>query len=223
MMRNIFRFAMMDFRTINIYTKNLLLMPLLGIVLTIVLRSVNMLNTYLIVIAMMMTSYPFAIAEASRLNILYSTLPIMRRDVVAGRYLYALLSGLAVFALGAVASALLVLLMPGLGEVEGPAFNMVMLGVYVLVVSMQYPLYFGMDYTKSKSVAYLPMMVVFLGVTLLPTLNETMNLGIDNLEALLSGNAFSTPLAAGGIAVVILVVALASAWLSCILYSRRDL
>jgi ABC-type transport system involved in multi-copper enzyme maturation permease subunit len=222
MMRNVVKCAMLDARTIRSYLKNMVFMLGLGVVLSLVMKSPTLVMTYMVVILMMVSTYPFAVSESNQMAPLYGSLPMKRWHLVAGRYLYALVMGILATAFSMVMMPLVTRLIASPDAGDGTPFALLLLGLFLLVCALQYPIFFGLDYTKSKTFGMLPALVVFLGITLLPGLNKTLHL-VDT-HSLLSGDG------AGGLwglllgfAAAVLVFYALSAYLSFRLYNRRDL
>ena len=103
----------------------------------------------------------FSIGEKSHFDKLYGTLPIQRRQIVIGRYLFALLvlCGFAICSYG-------IFLLLGLihGEIqllEGFAFLCISTLIAVFFISVQFPVYFRFDYSKAAFMSVIPYLICF--------------------------------------------------------------
>jgi len=157
------RVARLDFLTIRQY----LGIRQLGffLLLAFVLCYMNGTSSFSIGILMMYglfyTAYPFAIGEKTKIDLLYASLPLQTRNLVFGRYLFALLinlgSGLIAF-LFTFATALVLrqdfVLEETVAAIVGCFF------LFTLVEAIQMPFYFKLGYTKAKLVVFLPLVVV---------------------------------------------------------------
>jgi len=118
-----------------------------------------------VVYAVLMASYPFAVADRYDLETLYAVLPLSRSALVLGRYLFAvtLFLGTVVVAAGLVLAVAEVR-----GDLPTPS-DLALLGaasfaVYALMVGVQYPMYTALGYMKARLVANLPFLVLFAGI-----------------------------------------------------------
>ncbi len=117
-------------------------------------------------------SYPFVVGEKSNMDVLYATLRLKRRSIVAGRYLFVL-----AFDLMAWAVALLISLLVNVvahratfDPMTSLATGLVLLIIFSLIQAIQLPLFFKLGYTKAKLLAYAPLfaipVIVFGGMAL---------------------------------------------------------
>ena len=155
-------FVKLDFLTIKPYltAKNIL-------ILLIVTGSLSLNNTAGAVIvgivmafALMYSSYPFAVGEKNGIDQLYLTLPMNKKNIVLGRYGFAvaldLLSGI-------VACGFLFVLQ----TIFRQTFNLqetlftalVLFVVYTFFQAIQLPIYFKLGYAKAKFLAYMPIAI----------------------------------------------------------------
>ena len=115
----------------------------------------------LMTFAAMFAIYPFAIGEKSNMDILYTTLSIQRNTVVLGRYVFALLLnlfvGLFTFAFSFV---VLTVLQKGMDMREALFTIAALFFMFSLIQALQLPMYFKLNYTKAKFVAFLPFAVL---------------------------------------------------------------
>lgn len=107
------------------------------------------------------TTYPFAIGEKAKTDLLYASLPLQKRNLVLGRYLFALFIHLGSAAIALVfaemASLLLgqdIILSESLAAIGGCFF------IFTLMASIQLPFYFKLGYTKAKRFVFLPIFLI---------------------------------------------------------------
>lgn len=103
----------------------------------------------------------FSIGENSNFDKLYGILPIQQRQIVIGRYLFSAL----VLTLFAIASYLIyVVLAMSQGSVNyaaGFAFLCVSMMIACFFISIQFPIYFKMEYSKAAFMSVVPYIVCF--------------------------------------------------------------
>ena len=179
-MNKVLKFAFLDFRLLKPYLKSLLTVPLIGIVMGIVSKSAMSMSVYFLTGLLLVISYPFTISEKNGLDMLYSTLPLDRKTVVRGRYLFVLILGIS----GIPASLLFSALLSGasgekfiLGETA--AMLLLMAGLLSAAAALQYPIYFKYGYTKGRFPALIPLLVIFLGFIAAPNIAVLLNYDLD--------------------------------------------
>ena len=106
-------------------------------------------------------AYPFAMGEKTKTDLLYLSLPLQKRNLVFGRYLFALLinlgSGVIALVFTRIASLLLnqeFILGETLATIGGCFF------LFTLMECIQLPFYFKLGYTKAKLVVFLPILII---------------------------------------------------------------
>jgi ABC-type transport system involved in multi-copper enzyme maturation permease subunit len=137
----------------------------LGYALAIVLGVVTRWPYTSVLIAMVIsaafTGFVFAVIERNKLDRLYGTLPLKRSELVLGRYLYALLFGLA----NVVAASLLTCV---ISVVTGKALVFLDLAAYLcaaflyfcLFTSIVFPVYFRFGFSKNYLLTNVPLYVL---------------------------------------------------------------
>ena len=223
-MNKISSFVRLDFYTLKPYKMSLLVLLALAITMTIGFQSLTTLCFYLMMCLIMIMVYPFSIGEANRLDTLYATLSLKRRNIVVGRYVFALCMEI-------LAVVLVLILSWGFSIFTTMEFIFPEILFYLCIasflfstiVSVQYPIYFKLGYNKAKFIAYVPLLLIFFGFILLP--NMLRNSGItqmgfdDFLKLLMTYKlaAYAVPVAVGHLLLGL------SCTLSCRLYERRDI
>ncbi|MDR2514034.1 MAG: ABC-2 transporter permease [Christensenellaceae bacterium] len=129
----------------------------------------------LAVLAAINAGLPFSLAERNKLDALYASLSISRKEVVLGRYGFSLIALLAALLAGA-AWSLLVWALAGLAGPAGEAFlprqgalgwaagyfgaALTLFALVGLVQFLQLPLYFKLGYTRARFLSYLPFLML---------------------------------------------------------------
>ena len=115
----------------------------------------------LMMAAFLFSNYPFLLSEKNNSDILYASLPLSSKNLVTGRYLYAI----SLFAALAVIAALLTSLCAPF--VTTPLAGKALLGTIVsffalfsILTFIQIPIFFKVDYGQAKMLAYVPILLV---------------------------------------------------------------
>jgi len=109
----------------------------------------------------MMCGIVFQVHEKNNLGKLYAVLPLRKSEMIAGRYLYALLLLCVNLGLGTLVS-LIVSRITGT-EIEWLSFWAVLaigFAYCCLIVSVGFPVYFRLEYQKAYAIANIPMLAV---------------------------------------------------------------
>ncbi|MGI6004270.1 MAG: ABC-2 transporter permease [Christensenellales bacterium] len=217
-MHNALKLAALDFRTVKPYLagKYLALMAACLLVVGFTLKEPAIFVSIMMLWGIMYCTYPFSIGEQGNLDTLYATLAVSRRDVVAGRYLYALGIGLLAMALAVISGILFALprQIP-----YGPDQALVQVGacmaVLVVLVSIQLPIYFKLGYAKAKMLAYLPMF----GFLLFVPFGDMLEKPLAGMMLWISQNTLGFALICSGACLGIFTL---SYTISARLYEKRD-
>mgnify|MGYP000911694830 CR=1 FL=1 len=214
----------LDFYTIKPYRRSLYLLLGLGFVIGFVFnKSVSTFSSVLMMGLVIITSYPFSIGDKYGLDIFYATLSVNRRDVVTGRYLFVIC--LELIGIGFV--SLMVWLLNRLFA-AGIPFSEVMLTLSVLIAvnsvmtAFQYPIFFRLGYARSKAYSYIPFVLVFVVIGMLPTIMKTFRWSVD--WAAVGQFLEAKPFLLIGVSAATGLLALAVSWLLSVkFYEERDL
>jgi len=168
-------------------------------------------------------SYPFSVGEKNGMDTLYATLPLKRRNVVMGRYVFVLCLEIIGMIFVLLLSVLLATVFRTDVNIMETLFSLCVLSaVFSLIVSLQYPIYFKLGYAKAKIYAYIPLLIIFLLIMLVAAaagrLAATSNL--DTIWAVISASPYLMYGLPIGIGLLLLVLSCA---LSCKLYEKRDI
>lgn len=186
-MRNILKCARLEIITFKPYLRSMLLMPALGAVMALAMSSPGVLGFYLLFGVMMTAAYPFNMTESSRLDFLRASLPISKKDEVLGRYAFILFFGLMALAAGILIVSLIQLFLPNGSSFLGTAFTLTAaFAAMLLMVALQYPLFYRFGYAKAKNFVAAPMIILLIICIQLP--NILQSLGVSpNFGSILNG------------------------------------
>lgn len=155
-------FIKLDFRTIKPYftLKNLLIWLFVFAIIGYGSSSAATLIGMFMMYGMIYVSYPFAVGDKNGIDTLYATLPLTKKNVVVGRYLFALclnlLSGTVAFLLSA---ASMVISGKSVNITEALVITAACFIIYTFLQAFQLPLFFKLGYAKAKFLSFLPFMV----------------------------------------------------------------
>jgi len=160
-------FIRLDFITVKPYltAKNLCIFVGVALIMLVVNNSAVGAIGLIMAFAALYASYPFAIGEKSNIDVLYTTLSIKRNTVVLGRYLFALtldiFAGLSTFVLS---FAVLEVMQQGIDVIETLVTIPILFLIFSVIQAVQLPIYFKLNYTKAKFLAYMPFVVLPLAI-----------------------------------------------------------
>ena len=187
-------FMRLDFITIKPYMtlKSMLILIGAAVVLGINNSASTIISGYMMMFAVMYSSYPFALGEKNNIDSLYATLPLNKRSIVLGRYGFVVAFDIVVGITAFVFSAVMDIAMQRpFDSITALLTITVLFAVCTFFQSIQLPIYFKLGYTKAKVAAYVPFMLVpliVLGIgwlveeqTLMNTLNNAFAWAADNM------------------------------------------
>lgn len=185
-MKKILSFVKLDFMTIRPYLtiKNLIVILAVATVLAVAGKSVITPMSMVIAFVTIYISYPFAVGEQNGIDPLYITLGLDRDTVVTGRYLWALAMNGAGLILAVVISfgLSLVLDIPIVWS-ETALIMLTIFLLFSLIQGMQLPIYFKLGYTRAKSFAYLPFIMV--SIIVIVVINLGKRIPVDKINRVL--------------------------------------
>jgi len=223
-MNRIAHFIYLDFYTINAYKRSLYLLILIGLVMGVIIGSVSSLPAIIMMGILVVVSTPFSVGEKNRLDTLYATLPLTRKSVVIGRYAFTFSMEVVGAIFGLLLSvALSVIFTIDLNVTEILSSLCIVLAVFSLVISLQYPLYFKLGYTKAQPFTYILFIIGILAtIVWSPGISENFALlsGLNTLWEGFSANPYLMYGLSVGIGFLFLAL---SCVLSCRLYQKRDI
>ena len=158
-MRNALQQVRLDIITVKPYLtiKNILLFTIVPAFLIFTTQALELPVMMVFMFCSLYVTYPFAVGDKNGIDTLYCTLPLTRRAVVTGRYLFALCTNLV--------ATLLALALAGAGRlilgasIQPMVFWGLLGGMWVwftLSNSFTLPFYFKIGYTQAKFLTYIP-------------------------------------------------------------------
>ncbi len=182
-MNEVLKVAKIDTIAIKPYLsmKNFIIFLAIALFMTISMKRADMFLYMSFFMTLMYQSYPFIVGESSGLERVYRMFGFDNRNVVRGRYLWVITSGLFVIILGLIISLLasFVLEKEGLKLQEYGLTVLVYYWILILIVSFQYPLMFKLEYSKARQFSTIPLFLTFMIIFLVGNF-----LGLNKVEEL---------------------------------------
>ena len=216
-------FVKLDFVTMKPYLtlKNMLIYVGLAVYMSVMSKNISSAFGVGMMLATMFVSYPFALAEKSNMDALYVTLGLDKKTVVKGRYIFSLLLNLCMVIATLVLSAITLTLTDSLGNLEEMWGALALSAIFLIVQSIQIPIFFKLAYTKAKFMSLLPFFLIaaFVSYFIMSAQSDGMPEATNDFVWAIVGNAW----AFGAMVVAILVVVvLVSYKLSIAFYKKRE-
>lgn len=165
-MTAVVRMAMLDLRSVRPYRTQGL--ALFAIVVLIDVRSpVVIMPALVVLVTAQIASYPFHVADKAGLETLYSVLPLPRRSVLYGHYVWALLSFVATACVGTALALLIarVQALPFAGATSAEVLA-ASWALFAVNVSVQFPLLIRFGYSQTSVLSTtLPLALIGVAVT----------------------------------------------------------
>lgn len=155
--------ARLDFLTIRQYLspRNLLFFAIIIFVLSFFNQNSSIAIGIVMMYALLYSAYPFAIGEKTKTDLLYLSLPLQKRNLVYGRYLFTLFLNLSSAVIALLFTRVVSVLLQQefiLGETLAATGSCFFL--FTLMECIQLPFYFKLGYTKAKLFVFLPILVI---------------------------------------------------------------
>lgn len=167
-MSDTLKIAQLDLRVVMPYRLQALIVLAIAPVLAFVTHDPRSVLPASVVYTSMLVGYPFAIGDKYDLPTLYGVLPIDRSRVVTGRYAFAFGIYVATAVVGlALTFAMAAALGVSITGTEVALLVTASLVLFVLVVALQFPLYFWLGYTKARVLGIVPFVVLFAAIVAL--------------------------------------------------------
>lgn len=152
---------MLDFYAMKPLTKFMFPFLLVPIILGVV-ADLGMSIMVTLTFIVFMLNVVFLITERSNFNKLYGILPIKKSANVLSRYLFSLIVIFTTAIISFVLFIILSVITKGTVNLEyGIQFLAISVFVAILFISIQYPFYFKLEYTKASIMSILPYIVCF--------------------------------------------------------------
>lgn len=154
-------FARLDYITIKPYLtlKNLLIFLFVFIFTGYGTGELAVPIVMLMMYSTIYASYPFAVGDKNGIDTLYVTLPIMKNNIVTGRYVFTLCLNLIMSIVAfAISGFLTAVSDKAYSWAETSAIVLSCFALFSIVEAIQLPIYFKLGYAKAKFLAYLPLL-----------------------------------------------------------------
>ena len=184
-MNDILKAARLDFFLVRQYLKSMLIILLYPMIIIVINKALLNGISFGICFLSMTSSYPFSISEKNGMNRLYGLLPVSRKSLVLGRYLYSCMVGLL-----SLTFFLLVcpLVLRALGTAVAPSEILLAaltgLLLFTVFTAFLLPGFYKYGSIKGRFFMFIPA-VVFIAIILLATFTRFDG---GTLEAVIDGN-----------------------------------
>lgn len=167
-MNDVFKVFKIDNISIRPYLskKNFLIFSIIILIVMIATKSAFTILYMLFFLMIMYQSYPFLLSEDYGLEMIYRMFGISNKDVVKGRYLWAIVNGIIVLLFGILISIIFSKFFKenDIDNLEFLSVAVTYYWIYLLMVSIQYPLMFKLDYKKARQYSIFPLLLIFVVV-----------------------------------------------------------
>ncbi len=209
-MTNLKNFIVLDYLTVKPYftIKNLLIFSFVALFLTTMSHDISSGIGVGLMIATLLLGYPFAIGEKSNLDALYTTLSIKKKEVVKGRFMFALIINICaiVFSNVLAVAGLYISRIGGFATdigVGGYAESLLILSlIFIFTQAVQIPFFFKLGYTKAKVLSIIPFIILMLGFMAFLNIKSINIWLVEGLESL-SIKGMIVPLAALSFVIIV--------------------
>lgn len=217
-MKDIKKIVKLDYISIKPYftLKNLIIMIFLYLVYFFVTSNPLTANSAILIFSIVYSSYPFLIGEEAGIDSLYRIFGIKSEKVVLGRYVFALVLFIFALLISIVFSTIFSFFVETADIREFLATSLAYLLVYLVFISLKYPLYFKFGYKKAKSISALTFALIGLLYFLVMALKDSLS----DLFIFMENNIFMTLLISLILVLVIFIISIKS---SQKFYKNRDL
>lgn len=161
-MNNVFKSVKLDHYILKPYYKMLIWLYLVATLVGFLTRLPELTIFVVMMITAPFIGAYFSVYEKNNLSKLYGILPIRRNEVVIGRYLYALLFGVATLIISALIAYILSLIHnTGLNSFEFIVFLSSSFFFFSLFVAVEFLVYFKFSFSKAYVITSLPFYLVY--------------------------------------------------------------
>lgn len=162
-MNNVIKMIKLDISLIKPYSKSLLIVFLVPLIVIIGTQDIISGLIFCMSIMAMTSSYTFSIAEKNDLNRLYGLLPVTKKDIVTGRYMFSALTGIVAVLSGLVMNvATLTSTKKSFSYQDMVIAVSVGLTLFTLFTAIQLPGFFKFGAIKGRFITFIPFLGMFL-------------------------------------------------------------
>lgn len=162
-MNNVIKMIKLDISLIKPYSKSLLIVFLVPLIVIFGTQDIISGVIFCMSIMAMTSSYTFSIAEKNDLNRLYGLLPVTKRDIVTGRYMFSALTGVIAVLFGVVINVVILTFTKKSFSYQDTVIAVsVGLMLYTLFTAIQLPGFFKFGAIKGRFITFIPFIGMFL-------------------------------------------------------------
>ncbi|EMS72136.1 ABC-2 transporter permease [Ruminiclostridium cellobioparum] len=162
-MNNVIKMIKLDISLIKPYSKSLLIVFLVPLIVIFGTQDIISGVIFCMSIMAMTSSYTFSIAEKNDLNRLYGLLPVTKRDIVTGRYMFSALTGVIAVLFGVVMNVVILTFTKKSFSYQDMVIAVsVGLMLYTLFTAIQLPGFFKFGAIKGRFITFIPFIGMFL-------------------------------------------------------------
>lgn len=162
-MSNIFKLIQLDKALLKPYYKYFLVIIIAPIVSTFSFRNIISCIVFAMTIMAMTSNYTFSVAEKNDLNRLYGLLPVSKKEIVTGRYLFTVLLGLVAILISVIFNSIVLTMIKVPFQTDEVIIGIgVGILLYSLFTAIQLPGFFKFGALKGKLFSFIPLIGLFL-------------------------------------------------------------
>ena len=218
-------FARLDYFTIKPYLtwKSILIFLAVIVFLAYGTSEAAMIVSMCMMYSVIFACYPFAVGDKNSLDTLYFTLPVTKKNIVIGRYLFTISLNLIMLVISYLISLIIItaLNVMSFDPIVNLLTALVCFALFTFIEAIQLPIYFKLGYTKAKFLAYIPLIAFPASVVAMTAIVDRDKLisTLTNVIAWMGNNIIITVLACLAVWLGIMFL---SMLLSLKFYAKRE-
>jgi hypothetical protein len=176
-MNSIFKVLKLDYCTVKTSSSKLIMIYFISILLGLLTQPI-MPIIMIMFFCVSFSGFPFSIIEKNNCERLYGILPIHKREIIIGRYLYGFISGIANLMISIILAYIIAIFSKQQINISILSLSITLaFCYYCFAISISYPIYYKIGFSKSYIFITLPLYILIL---LIVFLSEKTNL-IENI------------------------------------------
>ena len=188
-MSNIWKSAKLDFSLVKPYVKTICFTMVLPVVFAAINRSLLTGISFAMCFIAMTTGYTFSITEKNSMERLYGILPIRKSDMVIGRYIFIIITGLTALTFSLIAHpVILTILGESISVFDCISAAVIGIFLFALYTVFQLPGYYKLGSIKGRVFMYIPVagfLITLLLITKIPVGESKLLFTVINSPVLL--------------------------------------
>lgn len=162
-MNNALKLVKLDLSLIKPYSKSLLIVLLAPLIVIYSMQDIVSGIIFCMSMMAMTSNYTFSIAEKNDLNRLYGLIPVTKKDIVTGRYIFSATAGILTALMGLVLNIIVLILTNHKITLEDTTVAIsVGLLMYFFFTAIQLPGFFKFGAIKGRFISFIPFIGLFL-------------------------------------------------------------